>query len=1071
MSDELSKAYEPTEVEAKWYPRWLEAGYFTADANSTKPGYCIVLPPPNVTGSLHLGHALTATIQDILIRFKRMSGFNCLWLPGTDHAGIATQMMVEKDLFASEKKTRHDLGREAFLQRVWAWKAKYGARIGVQHQKLGASLDWSRERFTMDEGVSAAVREVFVQLHDQGLLYRASKLINWDPSLRTALSDLEVENQESQGSLWHIAYPVEGSEERLVVATTRPETMLGDTAVAVHPEDPRFKHLVGKRVQVPLVNRSIPIIGDAVLVSMEFGTGAVKVTPAHDHNDYQTGLRHQLPQISIFDESGICNENAGPFVGVERFEARKQVVAALEAQGLLVKVEPHTVSLPISQRSGAVVEPRLCPQWFVKTKPLADAAIAAVEAGKTRFVPEGWTNTFYSWMRNIHDWCVSRQLWWGHQIPAWYPANGPKRADGSLDFERANPVVARQSPGVTQDNPSGEWVQDPDVLDTWFSSGLWPFSTLGWPEKTAELKAFYPNAVMETGHDIIFFWVARMMMMGLHFMGEVPFRTVYLHAMVRDEKGQKMSKTKGNVIDPIDLIEGAPLERLPGGIRNKVPKDASGKNMPAMGADAVRFTLASLTQQGRDIKLSVERIAGYKAFCNKLWNASRFAMMNLGDFQAEPGLPITSRSLSLVDRWVLSRLEVAVAGVTQAIENYQFAEAASTLYQFIWGEFCDWYIELSKGSLYGTDETAKTASRATLVHVLDTTLRLLHPFMPFITEEIWQRLPIVRDAPSLCVARFPSVNTGLRDEKVEAALRPVIDCIDAIRAIRGESNLSPALKLDAHVQVVAPAVRATLEANRTSILQLAGLGQLFVTDVGAKPAQAAADLRGGLEVYVPLAGLVDLAEERQRLEKEIAKAEAEAANMSKRLENPDFVARAPAEVVEKDTARVAELKARAAKLAENLKRIAPVEVKIAPVVPGGTVNLGEELKADLAQVEVPATDAHVAEALEKLRAGTQDGLSAQDRRDLSVAYYEMGLVDDAVREYAKATEEQAKPPRPTAPLARKPAKSSSKKKAAPKKKAARQAKPAAKKPAAKTKKPAVKKKAVKKAATPKKVRR
>ncbi len=1065
MSNELPKAYEPTEVEGKWYRAWLDAGFFTADPHSTKPPYCIVLPPPNVTGSLHLGHALTATIQDVLTRYKRMSGFNCLWLPGTDHAGIATQMMVEKDLQKTEGKSRHDLGRDEFLRRVWAWKEKYGARIGEQHKKLGASLDWSRERFTMDEGVSQAVREIFVRLYEDGLLYRAAKLINWDPVLRTALSDLEVENEEKQGSLWHIAYPVLDSPERLVVATTRPETMLGDTAVAVHPDDPRFKHLIGKKVVLPLLGRQIPIIGDAELVSMEFGTGAVKVTPAHDHNDYQTGLRHGLEQISIFDESARCNDAAGPYAGLDRFDARKQVVADLEAQGLLLKIEPHALSLPVSQRSGAVVEPRLSPQWFVKVKPLADKAVDAVKSGRTRFVPEGWSNTFYSWMTNIHDWCVSRQLWWGHQIPAWYPASGPKLADGSLDFARGTPVVSRQKPGATADNPSGEWVQDPDVLDTWFSSGLWPFSTLGWPEQTAELKKFYPNAVMETGHDIIFFWVARMMMMGLYAMGDVPFRTVYLHAMVRDEKGEKMSKTKGNVIDPIDLIDGCALDSLPGGVRNKVPKDASGKRMPAMGADALRFTLAALTQQGRDIKLSVERIAGYKAFCNKLWNAARFALMNLGDYRDDGSVFIKERPLSLADRWILSRLNTVIAGATKALDGYQFAEAASLIYQFLWGEFCDWFIELSKPALNGNVETARASSRAVLVLCLDRVLRLLHPFMPFITEEIWQSLPVLRDAKSLCVAAWPASDPRLDDPAAEAEMQPVIEAIEGIRTIRGESNLSPALKLEATIQSGEAKIRETLDRWRSYVIPLAGLSSLHVTPLGEKPPQAAADIRPQLEVYVPLAGIVDLAEERERLKKEIGKAEQEASGIAKRLGNADFVKRAPPEVVEKDRARQLELESRVTKLGENLKRIAPVEVRIAAPA-AGNVNLGEELKADLADVQVPAPDQQVKEALDKLREGTKEGLTARDRMDLSVAYYEMGLVDDAVREYTRAHAEpdgsqpaaqpSAKPREPKKAVVAKPVAKvvAAKKPAATKK----PTKPAAKKPTAKKPtKPAAKK--------------
>ena len=1048
MSDaELPKAYEPTQVEAKWYPVWMERGYFRAEAGSSRPPFCIVLPPPNVTGSLHLGHALTATIQDVLIRWKRMSGFNCLWLPGTDHAGIATQMVVERELQKNERKTRHDLGREAFLKRVWEWKDAYGKRIGEQHKVLGASLDWSRERFTMDEGLSNAVREVFVRLHEDGLLYRAHRLINWDPVLRTALSDLEVDHEEREGSLWHIAYPVKGSDERLVVATTRPETMLGDTAVAVHPDDPRYRHLVGRTVLLPLLDREIPIIGDRELVSMEFGTGAVKVTPGHDHNDYQTGLRHNLPMISIFDESAQTTKEAGAYVGLDRFEARKRVLADLEAKGLLIKTEPHKLSLSVSQRTGVPVEPRLCPQWFVRVGPLAQRAIESVEKGRTRFVPESWTNTFYAWMRNIHDWCVSRQLWWGHQIPAWYPKDSsPRLQDGSIDFARATPVVARTAPGKTADNPSGEWVQDPDVLDTWFSSALWPFSTLGWPEQTDDLRTFYPNSVMETGHDIIFFWVARMMMMGNYFMKDVPFRTVYLHAMVRDEKGEKMSKTKGNVIDPLDIIRGAPAANLPPSIRNKFPQ-----GMPAMGADALRFTLAALTQQGRDIKLSLDRISGYKAFCNKIWNAARFVQMNLGDFRLDD-TPILSRPLSLADRWVLSRMNKAVAGTQTALAGYQFSDAASTIYQFLWGEFCDWYIELAKSALNGDDPVAKASTRAVLVFCLDRVLRLLHPFMPFLTEEIWQRLPMARPTESICVAPYPEADRQLDDERAEAEMRPLIEVIEGVRAIRGESNLSPALKLAAQVQSPVAEVRATLEKWSSYLMPLAGLAKVEIVPPGIKPPQAAADIRANMEIYVPLAGIVDLAEERARLSKEIQRAEGEVAALVKKLSNPSFVQRAPADVVEKDRARQAELEVRIGKLSESIKRIAPVELKIAAPV-DGAVDLGKEFQLDLSEVKVAQPDQQVKEALDKLREGTKEGLTSRDRMDLAVAYMGMGLVDDAVREFQKAKDGDGDEP------AAKPgsgAKRSAKKPPARKKPAAK--KPAAKKAALKKKAPAGKKK-------------
>jgi len=917
MNDqELSKSYDPTEVEGRWYPLWLEKGYFTAAATSDKPPFCIVLPPPNVTGSLHLGHALTATIQDILSRWKRMSGFNVLWLPGTDHAGIATQMVVEKELKKTEGKSRHDLGREEFLKRVWTWKEKYGARIGEQHQVLGASLDWTRERFTMDPGLSRAVREVFVRLHEEKLIYRAAKLINWCPSCRTALSDLEVEHEEKDGSLWHIRYPVEGGV--LVVATTRPETMLGDTAVAVHPEDPRYKHLVGKKVKLPLVGREIPVIADAELVNPEFGTGVVKVTPAHDFNDYQTGLRHGLPMISIFDDAGRTNSEAGTYAWLDRYEARKKVLADLVEQGLLEKEDKHKLSVGGCQRCTTVVEPRLSPQWFVKIEPLAKPAIEAVEQGRTKFVPENWTNTYFAWMRNIMDWCISRQLWWGHQIPAFYCAScSPKPAGQAtgVDFAAADPVVAREAPATCGKCGGTSFVQDPDVLDTWFSSGLWAFSTLGWPDRTEELKTFYPTSVMETGHDIIFFWVARMMMMGLHFMGDVPFKTVYLHAMVRDEKGEKMSKTKGNVIDPLDVVRGASAEQLQPNLRNKFPQ-----GMPAFGADALRFTLASLTQQGRDIKLSLDRVAGYKAFTNKLWNASRFALMNMGSFRWD-GSDVKALPLGLADRWILSRLDHAVAKTNEALEAMQFAEAAGTLYQFLWGEFCDWYIELAKGSLYGTDEAAKDATRAVLVFCLDRILRLLHPFMPFITEEIWQKLPMARPTESISIAAYPVADAHLRDDAAEAEMAPVVRAIEGVRTIRGETNLSPAQKVEAVIQ--SPDARAleTLARWKHYLLPLAGLSGATFSAPGAKPSQSAVCVTGDLEISVPLAGLIDFAEERVRVQKEIAKAEQEATALGKKLENAGFVARAPAELVQETKARVEELRVKRQKLSEHLGRL------------------------------------------------------------------------------------------------------------------------------------------------------
>ncbi|MFY1829374.1 valine--tRNA ligase [Myxococcus fulvus] len=1038
---ELSKAYEPSEVEARLYAFWLERDYFRAAATSDKPAFSIVLPPPNVTGSLHIGHALTATIQDILTRWKRMSGHNALWLPGTDHAGIATQMVVEKELKKTEGKSRHDLGREKFLERVWTWKGKYGARIGEQHRYLGASLDWSRERFTMDDQSSAAVREVFVRLYEEGLMYRAQKLINWCPSCRTALSDLEVEHEEKNGSIWHIRYPIKDSERTLTVATTRPETMLGDTAVAIHPEDERYLGLAGQQVVLPLTGREIPIIADAELVDPKFGTGVVKVTPAHDFNDYQTGLRHKLPMLSILDESARMTKDTGKYAGMDRFEARKAVLADLQEQGLLEKEEPHKLNVGTCQRCTTVVEPRLSPQWFVKIEPLARPAIEAVEQGRTKFVPESWTNTYFHWMRNIHDWCVSRQLWWGHQIPAYYctscsprqgddtdlPLDAPTVKVGGVDFARAEPIVARTAPEACPKCGGKSFIQDPDVLDTWFSSALWPFSTLGWPRDTAELKTFYPTSVMETGHDIIFFWVARMMMMGLHFMGDVPFRTVYLHAMVRDEKGEKMSKTKGNVIDPLDVILGAKPEQLNATLKNKFPQ-----GMPAFGADALRFTLASLTQQGRDIKLSMDRLAGYKAFCNKLWNASRFALMNMGGGYQYDGRSPKELPLTLADRWILSRLQRATTEARASLEVYGFAEAASTLYQFLWAELCDWYIELSKPSLYGDDATAKDTTRAVLVYALDRVLRLMHPFMPFITEEIWQKLPMSRPTESIMIASYPEPDPALVDEAAESEMAPVIAAIEGLRTIRGESNLPPATKLKAVVQSPDARTRELLERWRGYLLPLAGLSEVQVGPPGAKPPQAAAFVATNLEIYVPLAGLIDLDAERERLRKEIARAEQEAASVLRKLDNPNFVAKAPPDVVEKDRARVEELKERKAKLEDHLQRIAPepsmpenlpsesttspeesaspsepAQVKVAPSKQEtGGIDLGQELKGEMGgdEGQVPQTDPQVQDALAKLREGTKEGLSPSDHHDLGVAYMSMGLVDDAMREFGKAKE-------------------------------------------------------------------
>jgi len=923
----LAKGYAHREVEARWYAFWRARGYFHGDErDQTRPPFSIVLPPPNVTGSLHLGHALTATLQDVLIRWKRMSGFNTLWLPGTDHAGIATQMIVEKELQRTEHKSRHDLGREEFLRRVWQWKERYGSRIGEQHQALGASLDWERERFTMDEGLSRAVREVFVRLHEEGLIYREMKLINWCPRCQTALSDLEVSYEEAhKGELWSFAYPLADGSGEIVVATTRPETMLGDTAVAVHPEDERYRALLGRSVRHPLVDRTLPIIGDAILVDPAFGTGAVKVTPAHDFNDFEVGKRHGLGMITVVGPDGSMTAEAGPVAGLDRFAARKEVKRLLSERGLDRGSQPHTLPLGRCQRCETVLEPLLSNQWFVRIEPLARPAIQAVEEGKTRFIPEQWTNTYMSWMRNIHDWCISRQLWWGHQIPAWYCADG-------------HVTVARQAPEQCGTCGKGGLRQDEDVLDTWFSSGLWPFSTMGWPDETATLRTFYPTAVMETGHDIIFFWVARMMMMGIHFMGEVPFRTVYLHPMVRDEKGQKMSKTKGNVIDPLVISE-------------------------QYGADALRFTLAALTAQGRDIKLAKERIEGYRAFANKLWNASRFALMNLAGYE-EGGGELAGLDLSPADRWILARLQRATNEVVQALEAFRFNDAASTLYQFVWHELCDWYIELAKEALSGDHAGRRRAAQAVLVRCLSTSYRLLHPFMPFITEELWH---VLRDEvkawawpDSALAASYPQ--KGTVDEDAERTFGPVIGVVDAIRNVRGEMNVPP--KAEPRVVIAVPERQALStvrgEAARIALLARARVEVVEGPTAPAAP-QTAVAVGPGFELRLYLAGVLDLAAEIARVEKELTRLDQDLSGIEGKLANPSFVQKAPAEVVEKDRARAGELREKRGKLEAHRAMLSGTEANTArrdtmenqiPPMPVAEMSAAEPAKVEPAPAPV-----------------------------------------------------------------------------------------------------------------------
>ena len=876
--EQSNQGYDPREVEARWYAIWEKAGYFHGDEKSEKPAFSMAIPPPNITGSLHMGHALSYTIEDIVTRYQRMLGKNTLWLPGTDHAGIATQLVVEREL-KKEGLDRRELGREAFLERVWAWKARCGGRITEQLRVLGCSVDWDRERFTLDGGLSKAVRHVFVSLHEEGLIYRAERLINWCPRCQTALSDLEVEHEERPGKLWKIAYAVEGQDRKLVVATTRPETLLGDTALAIHPDDERYAGLAGARATVPLVNRSVPIVADPILVSMEFGTGVVKVTPAHDFNDFETGVRHGLERISILDGQGRLTAAAGPYAGLDRFEARERVLADLESQGALLGVDDHPLSVGSCQRCGTVVEPFLSWQWFVKMEPLAKPALEAVEQGKVRLYPESWTATYFHWMRNIRDWCISRQLWWGHQIPAWHCPCG--HITVALEDPAACAACGRASPE-----------RDPDVLDTWFSSALWPFSTLGWPEKTQAMATFYPTTLLETGSDILFFWVARMIVMGLKFTGEAPFRDVYLHALVRDEHGEKMSKTKGNVIDPLDITRDH-------------------------GADALRFTLASQSGQGRDVRLSLDRVAGYRAFCNKVWNASRFVAMNLADFPPE-SLEAAPPEGGLPERWIRSRLSLTTAEVRAALDEYRFADAASAVYQFIWRELCDWYIELAKVPLQGQDPAARLATQRTLIDVLDGALRILHPFMPFITEEIWQKLPRPKGgAPSIMIAAFPEF--GPVDEVALREMGLVSRAVEGVRRVRGENNLPPGKRIPAQLRSEDPDVRRVIEAAAPFLRALAQLSELTVAAPGERLHRSAVVVEPEFEIAVPLTGLIDFAEEERRLRKEIGKAEGDLGGLKRKLENPSFVARAPAEILEKDRGRIAELEQKLLRFGQQLE--------------------------------------------------------------------------------------------------------------------------------------------------------
>jgi valyl-tRNA synthetase len=882
MTKELAKGYEPHDVEKRWYAEWEQNGYFHADATSDKKPYSIVIPPPNVTGALHMGHALNNTLQDILCRWKRMQGYSVLWMPGTDHAGIATQNVVERQL-AANGQDRHDLGRDAFIERVWKWKAESGGQIIGQLKRLGASCDWERERFTMDEGLSKAVRTVFVKLYQDGLIYRDNRLINWCPRCHTALSDIEVEHEDQKGHLWYIRYPVAGEPERFVtVATTRPETMLGDTAVAVHPEDERYSDLIGKKVVLPLVNREIPVVADEY-VEREFGTGVVKITPAHDFNDFEVGLRHGLDKINILDESGIINSAGHQYEGMDRFAARTRIVANLEEAGLLEKIEDHAMSVGGCYRCKTVVEPYLSLQWYVKVAPLADRALKAVKEGKTRILPKQWENTYYEWMENIRDWCISRQIWWGHRIPAWFCDHC-----GTI-------TVSMEDPSTCSGCNSDEIRQETDVLDTWFSSALWPFSTMGWPDQTAELKRFYPTSCLITGFDILFFWVARMMMMGLHFMDEVPFADVYIHALVRDAHGQKMSKSKGNVIDPLTIID-------------------------QYGTDAFRFTLAAFAAQGRDIKLAEERIAGYRNFCNKVWNAARFTLMNLDGFNPDT-VAFEELSFSQGDRWILHRLNETARVVDETLTSYRYNESATTLYQFTWSEFCDWYLELSKQDLYNGTPERKQTTQYVLWYTLDHLLRMLHPFMPFITEEIWQTLPGTKTTPTIMLAAYPAPVNARSFPEEAAAMERVMEVISAIRNIRGEMEVPPSKQIAVILSCASQESLDLMQLSKGSIINLARISELTIGQDMEKPEDASIQVAGDVQIFVPLRGLVNVEEEEKRLAKEIGKIEKEIEMFSKKLQNPSFVDRAPAEVVAKEREKLAEVTGKKRVLEESLEKI------------------------------------------------------------------------------------------------------------------------------------------------------
>ena len=882
MKNELmAKSYESKSVEQKWYEYWENNGFFKAEATSDKDPYCIVIPPPNVTGTLHMGHALNNTLQDILCRFKRMKGFNVLWQPGTDHAGIATQNVVEKDL-AARGTDRHAVGREKFIELVWEWRKKYGGLIINQLRRLGCSCDWSRERFTMDEGLSKAVKEVFVRLYEEGHIYRGDYIINWCPRCHTAIAEIEVEHQEKESFLYYIRYPFQSGEGHLTIATTRPETLLGDTAVAVNPEDDRYAALSDPYVLLPILNKPIPVIFDKY-VDMEFGTGALKITPAHDPNDFEIGNTHHLERIKVIDENGMMNDLAGPYQGMDRFECRERIIEDLKMGDLLEKIEPYQNAIGHCYRCKTMIEPLLSKQWFVKTGPLAREASQAVREGKTKIFPANWEGVYFEWMDNIKDWCISRQIWWGHRIPAWYC-----QECGAVH-------VAKEAPVSCNSCQSHDLVQETDVLDTWFSSALWPFSTLGWPDSTPELKTFYPTAALVTGFDILFFWVARMMMMGIHFMGDIPFKDVYIHALVRDAEGKKMSKSKGNVIDPLEVMD-------------------------QFGTDAFRFTLAALAAQGRDIKLSEETIVGYRHFVNKIWNAARFALMNL-DENEDP--KHDERAYTLADRWILTRLGQVSAEVAQAFEAYQFNEAAGHCYQFIWHELCDWYLEMAKQELYGEDGVSKETARAVVQEALMVALKLLHPFMPFITEEIWQKLPGTDG--SIMTASFPEVSDFLIDEDALKEMNLLMGVIAAIRNIRGEMNISPSKNVNLIIDAKSEQDEEILERNLSYIQTLAKVDGVSIGLGLPKPEKSATAIFEETSVHVLLEGLIDFGEEKKRIGKAINKIEKEMAASNKKLSNKGFLQKAPTEIVADVKTKFEDLSAKLSKLKQNLSFLETID--------------------------------------------------------------------------------------------------------------------------------------------------